>query len=73
MQNGHDGMFFAECSDSAEVHNLTDHVGSSKMVPLCMPEAVQVEHHLRQQPVVGQVLWCVYETGAVRIRFDSER
>ena len=73
MENGHDGMFVAQCSDSAQVHNLTHHMGSCKVIPLCMPEAVQVEHHLRQQPVVRQVLRCVDEVGAFYIRFYGER
>jgi len=73
MEDGHDGMFIAQCSDSAQVHNLAHDMGSCKMIPLGMPEAVQVEHHLRQQPVVRRVLRCVDEVGTLYVRFYGER
>jgi len=73
MQYGHDRMFLTQRPDSAQVHNLTHHVRGAEMIPLRVPKAVKIEHHLGQQPIISFVVRGIDEVRAFCIRFDGER
>lgn len=72
MQNGHDRMLITQCSDRAQVHDLADSMCSGKMVPLRVPQAVHIEHHLCQQPVVLLIVRRIYKLRALYVRLYGE-
>lgn len=65
-------MLLAERPNSRFVNNLKNEVRASEVVPRSLPNIVEVEHHLRKEPVTRAICRGIYKVRCSACELDGE-